>query len=74
MKDFRVKLVAGLCLMIGFFVVLGYAGKYDCAEQIILRMSYEEYDSIKQLLTNRNGGHSPSELEIAQWWSEHHQE
>ena len=44
----------------------------DYTEQCILRMSYDEYDTIKARLTQLNGS-EPSERDIAHWWAEHQQ-
>lgn len=54
-----------------FLAVIGWAGDTDYTEQCILRMSYEEYDAIKDSLTNKFG-HEPSERDIAHWWAKHH--
>ena len=54
-----------------FLTVLEWAGDYDYCEQVILHMSQEQYDSVKNLLTEKNG-HEPSEREIAHWWADHH--
>jgi hypothetical protein len=59
-----------LLAVIAFFVVLGWVGDMDYTEQCILRMSYEEYDTIKDSLTTRYG-HEPSEREIANHWADH---
>lgn len=50
--------------IVGFLMLMGVIGYYDYTEQVILRMSYEEYDSVKSLLTEQNGS-EPSEREIA---------
>ena len=55
---------------VAFFALLGWAGDIDYTDQCILRMSYEEYDNIRDSLT-RQSGHEPSEREIAHWWAEH---
>lgn len=54
-----------------FMLILGWAGDVDYCEQVILRMSFEEYDTIKQTLTDKNGS-EPSEREIAHWYIDHH--
>lgn len=73
MKDFWIKFTAGTMMIIGFIVLLAWAGDYDWAEQVVLRMSQEQYDSVKKTLTELNG-HTPSQREIAHWWEEHHKE
>lgn len=72
MNRYRLQLLAAVAMTIGFLAVLGWAGDYDYAEQVILRMSYEEYDFVKDTLTKLKNGSKPSEREIAHWWEEHH--
>lgn len=69
MRQLWTKLMAGTACIVGFIILLGVIGYYDYTEQVILRMSYEEYDSVKALLTEQNG-REPSEREIAHWWVE----
>lgn len=71
MRDYRLKVAAVLLGLIGFFILLGIGGDIDYTEQIILSMSQEQYDTVKQQLTELNGKR-PSEREIAHWWAEHH--
>lgn len=71
MKKLRIKLAAALMCIVGFFLVLGIAGDYDYTEQVILRMSYDDYDYVKDSLTKKLGK-KPSDREIAHWWVEHH--
>ena len=66
----RTILVYGLGF-IAFLALLGYVGDIDYCEQIILRMSQEQYDSVRNLLTEQNNGRVPSERDIAHWWDEH---
>ena len=73
MKHYWNKLIAGFCCILMGVVVLGVMGDLDYCEQVILRMSQEEYDWVKDSLTKLNG-ESPSEREIAHWWAEHHKE
>lgn len=73
MKHFWLRFAAGFLLIIGFIFLLAWAGDYDWAEQVVLRMSQEQYDSVKQTLTELNG-HIPSQREIAHWWEAHHTE
>ena len=65
----KFQLIAAFCGIIAFFIVMGVAGDYDYCEQVILHMSQEEYDSVKELLTARDG-ECPSDREIAHWWAE----
>ncbi len=69
----KIKLAGCIALIIGVTCILGWAGDIDFCDQIILSMTQEEYDSVKTLLTNDNGGNEPSEREIAHWWAEHHE-
>lgn len=71
MKHLYFKLFAAVCCIVAFFAVLGYVGDIDYCEQVILRMSQEEYDSVRNILTQENG-QKPSEREIAHWWIKHH--
>lgn len=65
---FHQTAAVGICLL-AFLLVLGWAGDVDFTDQIILSMSQEEYDTVKNHLTDKNG-HEPSESEIAHWWVE----
>ena len=71
MKKYRLQLLAACLFTIGFFAVLGWAGDIDYCDQVILRMSQEQYDYVKDTLTKQNGS-KPSEREIAHWWMDHH--
>ena len=73
MKHYWKEILAGLVGIMAFVVVLGVMGDLDYCEQVILRMSQEEYDWVKDSLTKLNGD-KPSEREIAHWWEEHHKE
>ena len=70
MKKHLATLVLAIIGLIVFVAVLGRAGDVDYTEYCILRMSYEEYDTIKASLTKLYG-HEPSERDIANWWAEH---
>lgn len=71
MKNLGIKLTGACLLLVAFFAVLGWMGDYDYCEQIILHMSQEDYDKVKDHLTKVNG-ERPSEREIAHWWADHH--
>lgn len=71
MKKLRLQLLAAFLFTLGLFYVLGVAGDFDFCDQVILSMSQEEYDYVKDSLTKLNGK-SPSEREIAHWWHDHH--
>lgn len=70
MTKYQATIAATLCGIIVFFGLIGWVGDYDYCEQVILHMSQEEYDSVKNLLTERDG-EVPSERDIAHWWEEH---
>ena len=72
MKQYKVQLIAAVMLVVGGFAILGWAGDYDYCEQVILRMSQEQYDYVRDTLTKTKGS-KPSQREIAHWWVEHHQ-
>lgn len=71
MKQYRLQFLAACLASIAFFFLLGWAGDFDFCDQVILRMSQEEYDYVKDTLTKTNGK-QPSDREIAHWWSDHH--
>lgn len=73
-QTLTVKLAIAPMCIVAFFGLLGWAGDIDYCDQVILRMSQEEYDSIKALLTEQGHGREPSERDIAHWWGEHHKE
>jgi hypothetical protein len=70
MKQYRLQLLAACLLSVGFFALLGWAGDIDYCDQVILNMSQDEYDNVKDTLTKKFGK-SPSEREIAHWWADH---
>lgn len=70
MKQYRLQLLAACLLSVGFFALLGWAGDIDYCDQVILSMSQEQYDNVKDTLTKKYGK-SPSEREIAHWWADH---
>ena len=69
MKNFKESCLLAVIGLIGFVLLLGWAGNADYTDQIILSMSQEEYDTIKSQLTQRDG-HAPSESDIARRWAE----
>ena len=71
-RNYYLQLLAACAAVVAFFLLLGIVGDYDYTEQIILSMSQEQYDSVKQHLWQVNGS-QPSERQIAHWWAEHHQ-
>lgn len=68
MKKLYLQLAVGCLVLVAFVAVLGWAGDMDYTDQVILHMSYEEYDTIKQTLTDMYG-HEPTDRDIAHWWS-----
>ncbi len=71
MKEYRLQLLAAFLAVIGLYAIMGLAGDIDFCDQVILRMSQEQYDYAKDTLTKQNGS-TPSEREIAHWWYDHH--
>lgn len=71
MTKFQRTAVLVSCSIVAFFCLMGWMGDYDYCEQVILHMSQEQYDSVKNILTEQNGN-TPSDREIAHWWTEHH--
>lgn len=70
-REMYLKLAAACLAILAFLTVLAWAGDVDYTDQCIMRMSYEEYDTVKDTLT-RQYGHEPSQRDIAHWWAEHH--
>lgn len=68
MKNFKESCLMAFIAIVGFILLIGWAGKRDYTDQVILSMSQEEYDTIKHQLTEQNGD-EPSEYEIACQWA-----
>lgn len=68
MKNFKESCLMAIVAIVGLLLLMGWAGRQDYADQIILSMSQEEYDTIKHQLTEQNG-EEPSEYEIAYQWA-----
>ena len=66
----KTAIIASIGFMVAF-AILGWVGDYDYCEQVVLHMSQEQYDSVRQTLTETTGK-EPSEREIAHWWIDHH--
>ncbi len=66
----KVKLFFAFAAIVGMITILGIVGNVDYADQVILSMSQEEYDSVRNHLTAENG-EEPSEIEIAKYFMEH---
>lgn len=73
MKDLKLNMLLGAAGLLLLFALLGVLGEMDWCDQVILRMSQQEYAWVKERLTEEKGG-EPSEREIAHWWAEHHEE
>lgn len=71
MRQYRVEIIAAVCCIVAFFMVMGVIGDFDYCEEVILHMSQDQYDWVKDSLTKLNGK-NPSEREIAHWWVDHH--
>ena len=71
MKDWKLQILTAFLMVSGFAFLLGLAGDIDFCDRVILSMTQEEYDHVKDTLTKLNGS-SPSEREIAHWWADHH--
>lgn len=71
MRHYRLKIIAATGCIVAFFLMLGVIGDFDYCEQVILHMSQEQYDWVKDSLTKRDGK-KPTERQIAHWWAEHH--
>ena len=72
--DNRLKMIVVVGCIIGFLIVMGWAGTIDYTDQVILNMSQEEYDSIKQKLWDEGHGYEPSDRDIAKWWEKNHKD
>lgn len=70
MKQYRLQIAFAILAIVAFFGILGWAGDIDYCDQVILSMSQEEYDSVKNLLTERYGS-EPSDRKIAHYWADH---
>lgn len=70
MKQWKIKVAVIISSMVCSLMLMGWAGDIDYTDQVILRMSQEQYDSVRQRLAKDNGS-EPSESEIAHWWAEH---
>lgn len=65
------KLIMAILAIVGFFALLGLAGRQDHIEYVILNMSSDDYDTICQKLTAETG-ERPSDAEIADYYVEHY--
>lgn len=70
MTKFQCTIIACAVGILVFVAILGWAGNIEFTEQVILHMSQEQYDSVKNHLTKENGV-TPSDSDIAHWWADH---
>ena len=73
MNDYKQRFIIALVSIVAFFVLVGIGGSIDYTDHVILRMSYDEYDTIKQRLMDENDGKVPTDSEIVRWWERHHE-
>ena len=69
MKQSRYRIALAIMGAVAFFALLGWAGRLDYNEQVILHMSQDDYDTIVQRLSFH--GHQPSDNEIVQYYTTH---
>ena len=67
----RLQVIFLSLFVVGFVFVLGWAGDMDYCDQIIQKMSQEDYDHVKATLTITKG-HEPSDREIVHYWQDHY--
>ena len=72
MKYLKIKLALAILAVVTFFALLGIVGDYDYTSQVLYSMSYEDYNEVRSILTEKNG-QAPTEREIAHYWVENHQ-
>ena len=70
MKKYYPQIIVVILGIIGFFYILGWAGRIDFEDQVILHMSQAEYDSIVTILTDSTGA-SPSQSAIVDYYVDH---
>lgn len=70
MIQYRKQLLTAVLAVVAFFAVIGWAGDMDFCDQVILHMTQEQYDHVKDTLAKEKGK-LPSDREIAHWWADH---
>ena len=65
----KLKLTFIIAAIVALIMLMGWAGKIDYTDQVILSMSQEDYDTICSKLEQQNGSR-PSETEIADYYME----
>lgn len=66
----KTRIILAVLGLICLMAVLGWAGSVDYSDQVILSMTQEEYDSVRNHLIAETG-EEPSESDIAQYFMEH---
>lgn len=66
----KAKFFMAILAIVGFFAILGLAGRRDHIEYVILHMSQAEYDTICQKLTAETGI-NPSDADVVDYYIEH---
>lgn len=67
----KAKFIMACLAIVGFFALLGWAGRQDHIEYVILHMSQADYDTICERLTSETGQH-PSDADIADYYIDHY--
>lgn len=70
MNKYRLTIVISVLGTVFFFALLGWAGRVDYNEQVLLHMSQEDYDSIVQRLSFH--GNCPSDDDIVKYYDAHY--
>ena len=71
MKQYRLQLTAAIMMVVALVALAGWAGDMDFCDQVILNMTQEQYDHVKDTLEKMTGK-QPSDRDIAHWWADHH--
>lgn len=71
MKKIRLQLALAILGITALFAILGWAGRRDFNDQVLLHMSQEDYDSIVTTLSFH--GHQPSDNDIVQYYIKNYQ-
>lgn len=71
MKKIRLQLALAILGIVALFAILGWAGRRDFNDQVLLHMSQEDYDSIVTTLSFH--GQQPSDNDIVQYYIKNYQ-
>lgn len=71
MKKIRLQLALAILGITALFAILGWAGRRDFNDQVLLHMSQEDYDSIVTTLSFH--GRQPSDNDIVQYYIKNYQ-